>query len=76
MTALRRSICFELAWGMAFQGLREECEQRLAVLIDEDSVLEVLLFAESRNFSRLLEAGESDCKPCNLGVNPITSCVC
>ncbi|CDJ43119.1 BTB/POZ domain-containing protein, putative [Eimeria tenella] len=38
------------------QGLKEECEQQLATLVDEDSVFDVLLFAESRNFTRLLDA--------------------
>ncbi|XP_026193066.1 speckle-type POZ protein-like B [Cyclospora cayetanensis] len=38
------------------QGLKDECEQQLANLVDEESVLEVLLFAQSRNFNRLLEA--------------------
>ncbi|CDI75084.1 BTB/POZ domain-containing protein, putative [Eimeria praecox] len=40
------------------QGLKEECEHQLAALVDEDSVLDVLLFAESRNFTRLLDAGQ------------------
>lgn len=40
------------------QGLKEECEQRLATLLDEESVLDVLLFAESRNVTRLLDAGQ------------------
>ncbi|CDI78479.1 BTB/POZ domain-containing protein, putative, partial [Eimeria acervulina] len=40
------------------QGLKDECEHQLAALVDEDSVLDVLLFAESRNFTRLLDAGD------------------
>ncbi|OEH77738.1 btb poz domain-containing protein [Cyclospora cayetanensis] len=38
--------------------IQDECEQQLANLVDEESVLEVLLFAQSRNFNRLLEAGQ------------------
>ena len=40
------------------KGLKDECEHQLAALVDEDSVLDVLLFAESRNFTRLLDAGD------------------
>ncbi|KAL8272346.1 hypothetical protein Esti_003636 [Eimeria stiedai] len=39
------------------QGLKEECEQRLAALMDEESVCDIVLFAEARSFTRLLEAG-------------------
>ena len=38
--------------------MKEECEHKLAALVDEDSVLDVLLFAESRNITRLLDAGK------------------
>lgn len=41
------------------KGLKEECEHQLTALVDEDSVLDVLLFAESRNFTRLLDAGDN-----------------